>query len=235
MTSIVALEPTRPPPGTADVEIRFPFAEQVIPAAKARTYRVKLAVEGDPAAIQLVLDGHPGRPLRERTVELGALVPEGEALAEGDHLLIAFAVDERGIALRAAPGAIRGAATAVHFWVGRRGTPRLSALDPAVAYSLPRGTLNGDAAADGAVVDFVTLNVTERHALTVLLRGPDGRAETRVTATGREPLSIVGLQSGDWDVELALVDEAGARVEAPFAETRRTFTVNRDAPVGGIE
>ncbi len=225
------LEPVPAPTGvTPNVEIRFPIAEQVIPVAKARGYKVRLGVEGG-ADVQLVLDGYAGPRTRSTVVELGSLVPEGTEIAPGEHLLVAIGVTPEGLVHRPSQPS-RGPVTAVHFWVGAKGNPAVGSLDPTIALCLPRGTLNGEVAADAAVIDFATLNTSDSHSVSVMLRGPDGRAEVRSAFSTRQPIAVLGLQSGDWDVQVELLDGGGAPLPFRHARARRTFVVNRDAPVG---
>jgi hypothetical protein len=47
----------------------------------------------------------------------------------------------------------------VHFWIGERGAARISPSAPRIVYVQPRGTLNGEAAAERILLDFLPLGV----------------------------------------------------------------------------
>lgn len=222
------------------VEIKFPIAEQQIVIPKAARYKVRLKVEDHPmrpdgAGVQLVLDDHPARLVHDvRPVELGSLVPEGEILEPGDHLLIAYAVDARGVSIKPPAPSTRGPLAVVHFWVGNPGPkPKRSESAPRIIHHAPRGTLNGASAADSAVFDVFLLGAEPGKngaKLRVDIVGPDDRAKSSIELDRWQAQTVTGLASGDYRFDTALVVEGRS-----VATATRTITVNRDAPVPGAK
>jgi hypothetical protein len=227
----VDAQPPADPPVV--VEIFSPFAEQVVPAAKAAGYRVRLKVEGWPPAtggdVLILLDDHPARRLAgRREAALATLVADDRELLPGEHLLVAAAVRPNGEVVRTRE-ASRAAFAAVRFFVAERGTPGRDVHAPQVVLVSPRGTLNGEAAADGARLDYLVLAAPSRPlGVEARLTGRDGSARAR--SSGWRPFAIRHLASGDWDAELVLLGPDGAPLAAEQSRAKVTFTVNRDAP-----
>ncbi len=220
------------------VEIRFPFAEQAIPIPKAPGYNVRLTLEhwppnGGGGELWLLLDDHPPRRSLGATTELAlaTLVPEDRELLPGEHFLVAALVLPGGRSVK--PGGLaRAPFAAVHFWIGAAGTPAIDVHAPMLVLIGPRGTLNGDAAADAALIDFILLNAGlagDGLGIKARLSGPGGEATAR--SADLLPLGIRGLTSGDWDVEVSLVHADGSLLAGPKARAVASFVVNRDARV----
>ena len=212
------------------VEILFPYAGKVVPSGKADDYSVRVRVENWSGRVQLALDGYRPVLVSGSTVQipLRALVPADRDLQPGTHRLFAVAVDDGGWVVRPSGPKSRGPFAVVEFRVGT--TAPLSDEQPFLAYSQPRGTYNGDAAADSVFVDFYLVGV-ERYPerrIRVKITGSSG-AWTEVLEQWR-PLAIHGLPSGDYNVELTFLDGAGEPIEE-VTRVGRTITVNRDAPL----
>jgi hypothetical protein len=233
--------PGRPAPDPLPVvEIAFPFAAQTIPIAKAARYVVRLKLEawslGKPGerGVELALDDF--RPRRAHTqdqpIRLGDLVPEDQTLEPGEHLLRAIAVHENGETVKPAAPVSRAPFALVHFWVGPKSQARVDSNRPMLFYSQPRGTYNGDAAADSALVDYYLVNAQlgeGGYSVRVRVQGEGLRAEARLRRW--QPLAIPALPSGDFDTSIELLGPDGQPVQGPYTSARRTITVNRDAPV----
>jgi len=229
----VVFEPLPPPlaPEPAPhVEILFPYLGKSVPAAHANDYEVRLRVENWSGRVQLALDDYRPVVVENATerVPLGSLVPADRDLAPGNHRLFAVAVDEQGRMLRAARPTARAPFAVVDFRIGSR--VALPDERPFIAYSQPRGTYNGDAAADAVFVDFYLVGVE---------RFPGSRVRVQVLGAGCswsqtlptwQPMRIRGLPSGDFDVEVTLLDAQGTTIPEVGAP-RRTITINRDAPL----
>lgn len=216
------------PPAAAEapwLEILSPFAEQTLARAKVGGHTLRVRRE-PPGPVAVALDDHPPRhfPTLDR-VRLSELTPEGAALADGSHTLVVAAIDERGVAHRRRSGGSRAPYAAVVFHVGAR--ERSAPRAPFVVLLSPRGTYNGERAADSMLVDALVLGAEGSPSL-----------EVRVTGAGvdtRAPLSahglgvVYGLPSGDLEVEVTAAPQGAGEVTPTAA--RRTVTVNLDAPV----
>lgn len=212
----------------AHVEILFPFSEQRILIPKAQAYKVRTKIEGwslgaSGKGVLIALDLHrPRRVLAGSEITLGSLVDAGKEIASGPHWLVLGAVDE-GSKLVRGSGASRAPFAAVRFWVGDR--DKEQPPGPAVALLSPAGTLNGEVAADAAAIDFLAVPARlGRGGVRVAVSGGDVRLEQKLTSW--QPVSIRDLPSGDFSVEVALLDEHGQ----PDAKARaeRTISVNRE-------
>lgn len=216
------------------VEIAFPFAEQHIRAAKADGYHVRLKVEHWPArAVELALDDFRPRTLAELPDKptLGSLVPVDQKLEPGEHLLVAMAIRDDGITVKPASESSLEPFGAVHFWVGPRGTSGIDMHRPMIVLSEPRGTYNGDAAADAARIDFYVLGAPLGAGKYQVAASVDGEgAHSELTLDRWQPLAVHGLPSGDFRIKLQLLGPDGKPVTGPHASAARTITVNRDLP-----
>ena len=206
---------------------------------KAQRYKVRLKVEdwkmsAGHAGLMVRLDQHSPKRVHQTIVQLGSLVDEGTELQAGEHRLVVFAVRASGVSVKPRAPSTRGPFATVHFFIGGKSPSKIKSTDPLVVHHLPRGTLNGVAAADAAVLDFYLLNAKlgpGKQGLTLTLRGPDGRAERVEKLTSWRARALTGLVSGDHDFELVLTGPDGKPLGSPGSTARRTITVNRDAPV----
>ena len=219
------------------VEIEFPIAEQRIWIQKASRYAVRLAVEHwplgkDGAAVQLCLDDHPPHLVTSLhdLPRLGELVPEDRVLEAGAHRLFAVAVRGNGETVKPTEPTSRAPYATVRFHLGERGRPEADSAR--IVYSQPRGTFNGQAAADCILVDFYLLGVALGEATWSVQVRVEGRAGSWMTRVHEwQPLWLHGLPSGDYDVSLQLVSPDGVPADVPGGRVERTVTVNRDAPL----
>lgn len=231
-------EPSPPPEPAPHVEILFPFSEQRILIPKAAEYTPRLKVEHWPTAasgpgVMIALDGAGPRRWRGKPLTLRELGPEGTGVEPGPHWLFAWASDASGAIVRAKPNT-RAPMAAVRFWVGERDPDRKPT--PRVILAAPPPTINGAAAADALVVDF--LAAPERLGVA------DGRVRVRLTGPGValstelerwQPIRVRDLPSGDYDVEASLLDHDGRPLDGPSATARRTITVNRELEPASAE
>jgi hypothetical protein len=223
-----AIAPTPAPAPAPLVEIKSPILAQQIPLPKLGAYLVRLKVENWPlaangAGVEIALDDQPPRRvLDEKGIRLASLTADEREPKPGEHALVVWAIRASGELVRPAAGQSRAPVAAVRFWAGEAGGP-VSATAPPRLVS-PRGTLNGDAAAESALVDFLPQNLAFGAAappLRVKLQGvgagaPPSAAE--LTLDAWQPVAIRGLASGDW---LITVEQGTARAE-------RVISVNRD-------
>jgi hypothetical protein len=221
----------------AHVEIQSPITEQRIPLHRAARYRVRLKVGNWPlgksgAAVQLMLDQHPPILITslQEVIRLGQLVPEDQDLAAGPHRLFAVAVLPGGEMVKPTAARSQAPFATVSFHVGERGKP--TAEQPRLVYGQPRGTFNGDAAADLMLVDFFVLGARLGEDAFGVVISITGRQQAWSTRTRKwKPVRVSGLPSGDYQVSLQLIGPDGKRVAYEGARAETTITVNRDAPV----
>jgi hypothetical protein len=103
----------------------------------------------------------------------------------------------------------------------------------------PRGTVNGEQAAERILLDFLPLGVElgkGKSSVVVRVRGDEAAGSTVLDSW--HPIHLLDLPSGDFRVELELIGADGRPLPEPHARAGRTITVNRDAPVpagdGGV-
>lgn len=223
------------PKKTPKVTLKSPGAEQSIAADKAKDFDVKVDVKdwdtqlGGPH-VHLILDNKPYKPVYDpkTPVKLGELVPAGESIAEGEHLIVAFPSRMNHESVKA-PGAL----AMVHFWVGKKGKSDWKAKDPMLVYSRPKGTYNASKA-DHVLVDWYLANAElgeGKFSVKANVSGPgiegDGRS---LKITEWKPYVLENLRNGDYKIALELDDKDGKAVPGAWNSTTRTITINRDAP-----
>jgi hypothetical protein len=216
------------PLSNMSVGITHPDLGEVIPAAGAARYDVRLAIdvaEADPLvvgvpeleafSVEVALDGErPRRLTRARpSVALGELLRADAVLSEGEHWLFAAPVPARGVPRRASGGP--RSAVARRFFVGRVPDGR-SGPSGAVWLRSPAGTYNGPNS--GLIFDAFAFSATGaalETPCTIALSGPGASGELRLPA----PFLTSALASGDYLV----------MVSAPAASPVSVrFTVNSE-------
>ena len=171
-------DPTTPP----TVKITAPTMGQVIPAASAADFVVKLDVKNWQTAmgaqhVHLILDNHPYKPIYDPKlpVKLSELMG-GDPVNEGEHVLVAFPSRPNHESVKT-----KDAMTIMSFWVGKKGATATDLKKPMLIYSRPKGDYKGLAAIH-VIVDFQLANVTlaegkDHVHITVL--GPGIRTSSR--------------------------------------------------------
>jgi len=218
------------------VKLGAPTKDQVIDAAKAGDFAVKLDVKNWQTAkgsshVHLILDNKPYKAIYDtkEPVKLSELAA-GEALAEGLHVLVAFPSRANHESVKT-----KDALTVVPFWVGKKNA---TAVDPTkkpmLIYSRPKGDYNGEMA-NHVLVDFQVANVTlaegkEHVKVTVTGLGIDKAVEGSVEKVGT-PLYLDNLQNGSYTLKVELLDGTGKLLEGPWNATTRTIKVDHDAPM----
>jgi len=217
------------------VTIRSPGAEQAIAADKAKDFDVKIDVKdwetltGGPH-VHLILDNKPYKPVYDpkTPVKLSELVPAGDSIAEGEHLLVAFPSRMNHESVKG-----QGALATVHFWVGKKGKAEWKPKDPMFIYSRPKGTYNASKA-DHVLVDWYLANAElgdGKFSIKATVSGPgiDGDGRT-LKITEWKPYALENLRNGDYKISMELDDKDGKAVPGAWNSTNRTITINRDAP-----
>jgi len=218
-----------PPAPLPTVKIVAPAREQLIPAAKAADFEVKLDVKNWPTAmgdrhVHLILDAKPYKPIYDTKapVKLSDL-PGGDALAEGQHILVAFPSRPNHESVKT-PAAV----FITEFWVGKKG-PRTQ--DPAKAmliYSRPKGDYKADMA-NHVIVDFQLVNdklAAGGDHVHISVTGPGIEGEQAADATQfGPPFYLDNLRDGSYSVKLDLLGADGKPVPGSWSSTSRTINV----------
>ena len=225
---------------TPTVKIAAPAKDQVLDAAKAGDFAVKLDVKNWQTAkgsnhVHLILDNKPYKAIYDtkEAVKLSELA-SGEALTEGLHVLVAFPSRANHESVKT-----KDALTVVPFWVGKKdATVAAQGKDPTkkpmLIYSRPKGDYNGEMA-NHVLVDFQVMGVTlaegkEHVHVTVSGPGIDKPVEGHVEKFGT-PLYIDNLQNGSYTLKVELMDGSNKVIEGPWNATTRTIKVDHDAPM----
>jgi hypothetical protein len=234
----VAFGPATPsdtPKKLPKVTLKSPGAEQVVAGDKAKDFDVKVDVKdwdtqlGGPH-VHLILDNKPYKPVYDpkTPMKLGDLVPAGESVAEGEHIIVAFPSRMNHESVKG-----QGALATVHFWVGKKGKSDWKPKEPMLIYSRPKGTYNASKA-DHVLVDWYLANAElgdGKFSIKANVSGPgiegDGRS---LKITEWKPYALENLRNGDYKIALELDDKEGKAVAGPWNSTTRTITINRDAP-----
>lgn len=216
------------------VRIAAPSKDQVVAKDKAGDFAVKLDVknwktaEGD-AHVHLILDNKPYKPIYDTKapVKLSELTG-GEALAEGEHILVAFPSRKNHESVKT-----KGALFATRFFVGKKDAKTDLAKAPTLIYSRPKGDYKGPAASH-VLVDFNLLNVElgeDKSQVKIVVSGPgiDGNL-TQVAKQFGPPFYLENLQAGAYTVMAELQDKDGKPVAGPWNSTTRTINVDPAAP-----
>jgi hypothetical protein len=214
---------------TPVVKILAPTKGQVIPAATAGDFAVKVDIKnwkiapGD-AHVHLILDGKPYKPLFDpkTPVKLSDLTG-GDPLAEGQHILIAFPSRANHESVKT-PNAL----SLVEFWVGKKGEKIQDTTKPLLVYSRPKGEYKGDMA-NHVLVDFQLVNdklaAGKDHVhITVTGPGIDGEKAADATTFG-PPFYLDNLRDGSYSVKLELLGADGKVLPGPWNSTSRTFGI----------
>ncbi len=223
-----------PPPPAPTVKFLAPAANQVIPAAKAGDFEVKVDVknwktaQGD-AHVHLILDDKPYKPLYDTKapVKLSEL-PGGDALAPGQHILVAFPSRANHESVKT-PGAV----AVLQFWIDKKGDVTQDVKKPMLVYSRPKGEYKGDMA-NHVLVDFYLLNEKLSQGgdhVHIAVSGP-GTPNDGLTADATQwgpPFFLDNLQDGSYQVKLDLQDKDGKTVPGAWNTVTRTINVTHQA------
>jgi len=219
-----------PPAPTPTVKITAPTKDQVIPAAKANDFEVKLDVKnwktakGD-AHVHLILDNKPYKPIYDPKGEVVKLsdLTGGDTLSEGQHILVAFPSRANHESVKT-PGAL----TITQFWVGKKGEKAQDTSKAMLIYSRPKGEYKGEMA-NHVLVDFqlanAKLSATGDHVhIAVTGPGIDNALSADATQFG-PPFYLDNLRDGSYSLKLDLLDKDGKALPGSWNSTSRSITV----------
>jgi hypothetical protein len=214
---------------TPTVRIVAPAKEQVIAAAAASDFEVKLDVKnwktapGD-AHVHLILDAKPYKPIFDpkAPVKLSDLTG-GDPLAEGQHVLVAFPSRANHESVKT-PNAL----SIIEFWVGKKGEKAQDITKPTLVYSRPKGEYKADMA-NHVLIDFQLVNAKlapDKDHVHIAVTGPgiDGEKAADATTFG-PPFYLDNLQDGSYSVKLDLLGADGKPLPGSWNSNARTFSV----------
>ena len=210
--------------------------QSIADAAKAKDTTITLDVKNwelgkDGQHVHVILDGNPYKKIMDAKtpIKLGELVPPGKDLAEGQHYLIVF--PSRGTH-ESVKG--KGAHAFMTFWVGKKTTPApYDGKKMLLVYSRPKGD-NFGGMATSLLVDFYLVNGTLDKGDKVHFTLTGGGLEQPVTGdfTKWAPKVIKGLQKGEYEMKLELLDKDGKASDLPWNTTTRSkIVLDADKPM----
>lgn len=218
-----------------------PSKNQVLPAAKAASFEVRLSAKGwKPAPgehLCVVLDKRPCR----RAEDPGAAIPLGELgpLDEGQHVLSVLVRRATGELVRAGKSAPFASAS---FFVGKKVPPVYKEGAPMLIYSPPE---KGPAPAEGVLIDFFLANADVRsgsHVIAVTVGGPGIESGVGLLVETDRPVRIRNARPGEYLSRLTLMEfipdlgesksvttvtYTSKPVTGPFGEVERSIFVTR--------
>jgi len=218
------------------VKITAPTTGQVIPAAGAADFVVKLDVKNWQTAmgaqhVHLIMDNHPYKPIYDPKlpVKLSELMG-GDPINEGEHVLVAFPSRANHESVKT-----KDAMTVMSFWVGKKGATATDLKKPMLVYSRPKGDYKG-LAASHVIVDFQLANAKLEEGkdhvhITVLGPGIPDKLEAKAEKFG-PPYFLDNLQNGTYTVKCELMSGTGADMKlipGAWNSTTRTIKVDHDA------
>lgn len=226
------------------LEIQDPIHGKRIPSQQALDTKVRLKVGrwSDGYDVVLALDDFTPRVFDDPAapIRLGDLVPENRDLESGPHRLFAATERADGSTLHLSEPRSLSPFAFVVFWVGPEKSdedslgllPTTAFQAPLITLLSPRGTFNGEQAADAVRLDFHVLNArVGPGAFRVRASVEANQEEHQTLLASSDVVNVSGLPSGDHSITVSLIAPDGTPSKAPFATASRTITVNRDAPV----
>lgn len=233
LVELKVAEPPASPNPMPQATITAPTANQSVPADKVNDFEVKLQVKDWPVAkegphVHLILDNKPYHAVYDpkASVKLSEL-SGGEAIGEGQHVLVAFPSRETHISVK--PDAGKKPYSVVTFWVGKAGKAGWKPADPTLVYSRPKASYEG-AKADKIALDFYLLNAElgdGKYSVKATVTPSAGDPQT-LMITKWVPVDITNLPDGEARVKLELLDKDGKSVPGAMNQTERVITVKHE-------
>lgn len=235
------MERVAAPAPVPELEVQSPARGKHIALSELQAFQVRLKASAWSSALGVVmlLDDYPPRVFGDpqKPIALTQLWPAHRELEPGLHRLFAAVQLPDGTTPEGGGDAAQAPFAYLPFWVG----PDDAALEadamreangPGVVLITPRGTFNGNAAADQVLLDYQVLGIAPgavepKVRVEVVVLGHAYVSELGASDVRR----IAGLPSGDHLVRVSLLGGDGQPSSARYASSSRVITVNRDAPV----
>ena len=223
------------------LEVQSPILGKQIELGQAQAYQIRLKASSwsNDLNVVMLLDDYPPRVFSDpqKPIAMGLLWPAHRELEPGLHRLFAAVQLPDGTTLERGSDAARAPFAYLPFWVG----PDAESLEadamreangPSLVLLTPRGTFNGNAAADQVLLDYQVLGVAPgalepKVKVEVIVERQSYESELGANDVRR----IRGLPSGDHLVRVSLLGADGQPSSGRYASASRVITVNRDAPV----
>lgn len=219
-----------PAPPLPTVKILSPARDQVVAKDKSADFPIKLDVKNWQTAtgsshVHLILDAKPYKPIYDPKAPIKMSdLPGGDALAEGQHILVAFPSRANHESVKTA-----GALAITEFWVGKKGPKAQDPTKAMLIYSRPKGEYKGDMA-NHVLVDFQLANdklAPTGDKVHVSVTGPGIEGEKAADATQfGPPFYLDNLQDGTYTVKLDLLGGDGKPVPGSWNSTTRGITIS---------
>jgi hypothetical protein len=151
----------------------------------------------------------------------------GDAIAEGQHVLVAFPSRANHESVKT-----KDALTVTEFWVGKKGTPTVDLKKPMLVYSRPKGDYKGDQASH-VLIDFQLVNdvlADGKDHVNITVSGPGiDKDLTGQASKFGTPYYLDNLQNGTYTVKLDLVGGDNQPIAGPWNSTTRQIKIDHDA------
>jgi hypothetical protein len=241
----VQVEPASPPGKLPSIAVVAPGKGQVIPAAQAKDFAVKLRVSGwelerGGKHLCVLVDRHPCRRVADAAapIALGDLDPTVPTLDAGQHVLTVFA--RRGSNESVKPAGKTAAFASVSFFVGKRTPPAWKEGGPMLFLNVPD---EGPAPPEGILLDAYVANAdfgTGTFRVHATIGGPGIESGRGESVASLKPWRLKNPRPGEYTARFSLFRFAPTRlesgsatevsyesrpVEGPFGEMTRTFRV----------
>jgi len=182
------------------------------------------------AHLHIVLDGSVVKEVTDpkAPLKLGDLT-DGNALAEGQHALVVFAVNANDEAVKT-PGAV----ATVEFFIGKVKTRSVELGKPLLVYNRPSGELAGNAA-NHVLIDFLVLNdkpAEGKDHVHVTVTGPGIDASKPAFAEATKSgatLYLDNLQNGSYQIKVELVGSDHKPIAGAWNSVTRTVTIRHES------
>ncbi len=245
---VVASPPAPTPDPMPSLAILAPAKNQLVAAAKAAAFEVKLTAKGarleggDHLCVRI--DKHPCRRVADIKKKL-TLAEIDPTIDEGQHVITVLARRASGESIK--PAGKRVAFASHSFYVGKKAPPVWKDGGPMVLFDAPD---DAPAPAEGVLLDFYVANAEVARGKQVIhasVGGPGLGPGTAMVLDSTAPLRIKNARPGEYVVRLSLfgyraelgessssttVSVSSAPVPGPFSEVTRSFRVTEPTKAG---
>jgi hypothetical protein len=239
----VEVAPTALEGPVPSLTLKTPAKSQVIPAAKAGAFEIKLTVKGwkigeNGNHLCLVFDRRPCFRIDDpaRPIRLGDL---GASLDEGQHVVSILARRGTGELVRGKGKSVPFASSS--FFIGKKAPPAHKDGAPMLFFSPPD---EGPAPPEGVLIDFFLANAEmgdTKYVVHASVGGPGIETGVGLSLHDNRPMRLKGARAGEYLARVKLMrfegelGQEGAAaavaltakpVPGPFGEITRTFRVS---------
>lgn len=200
----VERDPAPSPSKLPQVSVKAPTKNQVIPAAKADAFDVKLDVrDWDLSAgneVHVIVDNRPYVRVADPKKPIKLADLGKHATSEGHHVLVALPAHKTGEAVR--PSGKRSPLSVVHYFVGKKGDLKVKEKDAWLVFHVAPDT---PAKSEGLVVDFFPVNAEiadGKYVVHAAVTGPEVQKGESISS--HKPWVVKNARPGVHTVRLQL-------------------------------